>query len=396
MRNLRERLMAVAPSKPVQPKNAKPEREGAFYCREHIVPLAMLRGIERTTLEQVRACDPMFTGNTWDVRRLLFLDTETTGLSGGAGTVAFEIGVGFIDERGMVIRQYVMRDYGEEGAMLAEIAKLFERCDTVVTFNGKSFDLPLIESRMIMQRIRLNVTAYPHLDLLHACRRVYKLRLGRCNLATLEAAVLGNERDDDLPGALVPQRYFDYLKTGEFALMEDVLRHNLQDVQSLAELIGHLCAAFREPLALSHPEDVYGIGRTLMRGGRVEQARRCFRILGKSSLSSQAHMHLAASYKKEREWADAVATYRAMIASGEGGTWPYVELAKYYEHIARDIPSALSCANGALAFSLNTAPLRGEDEHEMAHLMRRIDRLKRKLRARMARDTQPTEKETIS
>ena len=396
MRNLRERLKAVS-SKPVQPKPERPQREGAFFCREHIVPLSSLRGVESTTLSEVRACDPMFTGESWDVRRLLFIDTETTGLSGGAGTVAFEIGVGFIDERGMVIRQYVMRDYGEEGAMLSEVAKLFERCDTVVTFNGKSFDLPLLESRMIMQRIRLKVTAYPHFDLLHACRRVYKLRLGRCNLGALEAAVLGQTREDDLPGAMVPQRYFDYLRSGEFALLEDVLRHNLQDVQSLAELTGHLCAAFRQPLLLEHPEDIYGVGRTLMRGGHTQQARRCFKVLGRSTLSPQAHMHLATSYKRSREWEEAVTTCRTMIAAGEGGTWPYVELAKYYEHIARDIPLALRFANGALAFALNTAPLRGEDERETAHLMRRIDRLKRKLQGQQDKDrTNRAEEETIS
>ena len=392
MRNLRERLMAVS-SKPVQQKPARPPREGAFFCHEHIFPLEELRGVEKTTLEEVRACDPMFTGQTWDIRRLLFVDTETTGLSGGAGTVAFEIGVGLIDERGLVIRQYVMRDYGEEGAMLSEIATLFERCDTVVTFNGKSFDLPLLESRMIMQRIRAKVTAYPHFDLLHACRRVYKLRLRRCNLSALEAAVLGQTREDDLPGSLVPQRYFDYLKTGEFALLEDVLRHNLQDVKSLAELTGHLCAVFRQPLMLAHPEDIYGVGRTLMRGGHTEQARRCFKILGKSSLSPQAHMHLAASYKKGQEWDDEISTCRTMIASGEGGTWPYIELAKYYEHIARDIPAALRCANGALAFALNTAPLRGEDEREMEHMRRRIDRLKRKLRVQQEKERTDRAKE---
>ena len=384
MRNLRERLMAVSGGRPAPAREAPPPpRAEPFFCREHVVPLSLLRGAERTTLDEVRACDPLFSGQAWNPQKLLFLDTETTGLSGGAGTVAFEIGVGWLTGEGMVIRQYVMRDYGEEGAMLREIAALFEKSEAVVTFNGKSFDLPLLESRMIMQRIRLKATAWPHLDLLHACRRVYKLRLGRCNLTALEEAVLGLRREDDLPGALVPQRYFDFLKTGEFALLEDVLRHNLQDVQSLAELTGHLCAVFREPQAIAHPEDLFGVGKTLLRGGRTEQARRCFHILGRSTLSPQAHMHLAASYKKSREWEQAVQTCRTMIAAGEGGVWPYVELAKYYEHIARDIPAALRCANGAMAFALNTAPLRGESEQEeeTQRLLRRIERLRRKLAA---------------
>lgn len=378
MRNLRERLMAVTANKPAPPQ-AEPEiRAEPFFCREQIVPLRELGGIERTTLDEIRACDPRFSGESWDIRRVLFLDTETTGLSGGAGTVAFEIGVGFIDERGMVIRQYVMREYSEEAAMLSEIASLLRRTDTIVSFNGKTFDLPLLESRMVIHRIRLPVTQMPHVDLLHAARRVYKLRLKRCSLAALETAVLGQTRQDDLPGAQVPQRYFDYVRTREFALLEDVLRHNFDDVKSLACLTGHLCAVFREPGKLAHPEDLFSVGRTLMRGGRTQQARACFKILGHSTLSAQAHMHLAASYKKEKEWAEAVETCQRMIAQGAGGVWPYIELAKYYEHIARDNERALAYANGALHYTLNVAPLWGADEQQTAQIRRRIDRLRRK------------------
>ena len=372
--------MAVtnAPPKPARPQ--PPPEETPFFCREHIVPLDGLRGIDRTTLEEIRACDPAFTGERWDVRKLLFLDTETTGLSGGAGTLAFEIGLGFIDARGMVIRQYVMRDYGEESAMLAEIASLLPRFDTLVTFNGKSFDIPLLESRMVMHRIRVHLTDWPHLDLLHACRRVYKLRLERCSLSALEEAVLGESRTDDLPGAQVPQRYFDYLRTREFALLEDVLRHNRQDVESLASLTGHLCSAFREPEQLAHAEDAFCVGRTLLRGGHTEEGRRCLRILGMSSMSSQAHMVLSASYKKSREWASSVETWTAMIARGEGGTWPYVELAKYYEHTERDYARALRYAGAALSRALNLSPLGGDDA-EIATLRKRVERLKRKLAA---------------
>ena len=380
MRSLRERLMAVSSAAPGARSSAPPPRKEPFFCREHVVPLPDLDGIEQTTLDEVRACDPLFEGTKWDVRKLLFLDTETTGLSGGAGTLAFEIGVGFLTDDGMVIRQYVMRDYGEEAAMLAEIAQLFERFDTVVSFNGKSFDLPLLESRMVMNRIRLSVTRWPHLDLLHAARRVYKLRLGRCNLSALEEAVLGQPRGDDLPGAQVPQRYFDFLKTGEFALLEDVLRHNLQDVRSLAVLTAHLCAAYRSPQQLTHEEDVYSVGRVLLRGGRTEQGRACLKILGHSTLSAQAHMHLASSYKHTREWEAAADSWREMIARGEGGTWPYIELAKYYEHIEKDIPQALACARSALRQALGSAPLTGINETQLEMIRRRIARLQEKQR----------------
>lgn len=374
MRNLRERLKAVTSAstapKPVPKENAEP-----FFCREHIVPLEELLGVEHTKLDDILAVDPLFTGKSWDIRRVLFLDTETTGLSGGAGTIAFEIGLGYIETRGMVIRQYVMRDYSEEAAMLSEIASLFQRFDTVVSFNGKTFDLPLLESRMVMARIRMPVTRMPHLDLLHAARRVYKLRLRRCNLASLEEEVLGQHREDDLPGAQVPQRYFDYIRTHEFALLEDVLRHNLDDVKSLAKLTGHLCTAFREPECLVHPEDVFGVGKTLMRSGRIHRARSCFRIVGRSSIAADAHMYLAASYKKEHDWDAVVLSCQDMISRGEGGVWPYIELSKYFEHIARDIPRALHYAAGALQYSLNMSPIVVSNDEQELQIRRRISRL---------------------
>lgn len=379
MRNLRERLMAVASSKPSQ-LSAPVRKAEPFFCREHVVPLGELCGIEHTTFDEIQAIDPLFTGKEWEIGRILFLDTETTGLSGGAGTVAFEIGVGFVETRGMVIRQYVMRDYSEEAAMLTEIASLMQRFDTIITFNGKSFDLPLLESRFVMNRIRLQITQMPHLDLLHAARRVYKLRLKRCNLASLEEAVLGQQRDDDLPGAQVPQRYFDYIKTHEFALLEDVLRHNLDDVKSLASLTGHLCAVFRTPESIVYAEDLFGVGRTLMRGGHIQKARACYRMIGHGSMAAQAQLHLASSYKREKEWNQAVFSCQDMISCGLGGVWPYIELAKYYEHITKDNAKALRYANSALVYALNTALLKGEDENNLNAIRKRIERLKNKQR----------------
>ena len=356
MRDLRQRLMDIAKStenKRAEPPRA-PETTEGFFCREGVVPRGALGDIDRVTLEDVRACDPYFEGDCWSAERLLFLDTETTGLSGGAGTVAFEIGVGWIEPRGMVIRQYVMRNYAQEADILREIAALAAKADTLVTFNGKSFDLPLLESRMVMNRIRAHIADMPH---------------------------LGKARQDDLPGAQVPERYFTYLKTGEFALLEDVLRHNFDDVRSLAELTAVICSAYRRPEALRHEQDILSVGKTLLRGGRTQQARTCFKILGHSTLSPQAHLYLSSSYKRGREWDEAAALWKDMIARGEGGVWPYIELAKYYEHVRRDYGRAQRCAAAALQYALNTAPLGGEDEQLAAAIFKRIDRLKRKQKA---------------
>lgn len=378
MRSLRDKLNAVTSSKPKTVSAVRIEQD-PFFVREHIVPIEHLRGIELTTLDEIRACDPAFIGTSWSYQKALFLDTETTGLNGGAGTVAFEIGLGWIEPNGMVIRQYVMRDYHEEAAMLEEIASIFRRFDTVVSFNGKSFDLPLLESRMTMNRIRIPVPSWPHLDLLHAARRVYKLRIGRCNLSKLEAAIFGTEREDDLPGALVPQRYFDYLKTHEFALLEDVLRHNRQDVQSLAELTGHLCEVFRQPEQLLHCEDLYSVGKTLLRSGCTEKGRKCLRLVGRSSLSAKAYTTLSLSYKKERDWKQAVISWQEMISRGEGGVFPYIELAKYHEHIEKDYERALHFAKYALRYSANHSLLTGGDDMHQELLIKRIARLNKRL-----------------
>lgn len=382
MRDLRQRLMAIAKNSEAKRPESPPEVKAGetFFCREGIVPRAMLGDIDSVTLNDVCTCDPYFSGKSWHTARLLFLDTETTGLSGGAGTIAFEIGAGWIEPRGMVIRQYVMRDYGQEADMLREVASLIARADTIVTFNGKSFDLPLLESRMIMNRIRVHVTDMPHLDLLHAARRVYKLRLGRCNLTALEEAVLGKTRCDDLSGAQVPERYFTYLKTGEFALLEDVLRHNFDDIQSLAELTAVICSAYRQPELLRYEQDILSVGKTLLHGRRTQQARNCLKILGHSTLAPQAHLYLASSYKQGREWTEAAELWKTMIAKGEGGAWPYIELAKYYEHVQRDYDIALRYATSALQYLLNTMPLNGDDEKQTAPLFKRIERLKRKQR----------------
>ena len=390
MRDLRQRLMDIA--KNSETKHSEPRLEvqtkEPFFCREGIVPRDMLGDIDSISLDDVRACDPYFDGESWETERLLFLDTETTGLSGGAGTVAFEIGVGWIEPRGMVIRQYIMRDYSQEGAMLRDIANLIEQAKTLVTFNGKSFDLPLLESRMVMNRIRTHVTNMPHLDLLHAARRVYKLRLGRCNLTALEEAVLDKGRCDDLPGAQVPERYFTYLKTGEFALLEDVLRHNFDDVRSLAELTTVICSAYRQPETIRHQQDLLGVSKTLLRGGRTHQARTCLKILGHSTLAPQAHLYLASSYKQEREWTEAAELWKTMIVRGESGVWPYIELAKYYEHVCRDYGKALRCATAALQYTLNTAPLNGETETQSAPILKRIERIKRKQKTQQGGNSQ--------
>jgi uncharacterized protein YprB with RNaseH-like and TPR domain len=381
MRSLREKLTALSGAPRPGAVAPAPKRETAFFVRDTRYPTAELGGIERTALSQVRRVDPLFTGAGWDPHRALFLDTETTGLSGGVGTLAFLVGAGWLEGETLVIRQFLMRDYDEEGPMLENIAELISRFDTYVTFNGKSFDVPLLASRMTMNRLRGGVPDKPHVDLLHVARRVYKLRLERCNLGTLEESVLGCPREGDLPGAQVPERYFAFLKTGEFALLEDVLRHNALDIRSLAVLLARLCVAFERPEQIAFSEDLLGVGRTLEKGGYTQEAKRCYRMLEDTLQGNDAREKLGALYKKERDWPQALAVFRQMIRRGEGGTTPFIELAKYYEHVEKDNRRALSYTRGALE-RLEQLSLLGRFAPAAAiEVRKREERLLRKLNA---------------
>ena len=309
--------------------------------------------------------------------RILYLDTETTGLA-GAGTVAFEVGLGWQDEAGFHVRQLVMRDYPEERFLLEEIIRVAEGFDVICTFNGKTFDLPLLRNRFIMNRIRTDCLDKPHIDLLHIARRVWKLRLRRCNLTNLEEALLGIPRVDDLPGAMVPERFFSYLKTGDFHLLDDVLEHNEQDIVSLQNLLCHMCRMYENPEQLRFDEDIFSMGVALDRFRHTEEARRCYRLAG-GEMHAQSQERLAASYRRSGEKDAAAEIWQEMIARHEGGVTPYVELAKYYEHQKRDIPAALDTVRRAIAMLSEPSLFEDASVQEARNALQyRYDRLKRK------------------
>ncbi|MGB9594391.1 MAG: ribonuclease H-like domain-containing protein, partial [Anaerolineae bacterium] len=229
---------------------------GAFYLVEKAFPLHHAHGAPM--LGDLLACpchvparlarDPAIAD--LDYRRAAFLDIETIGLAGGTGTVAFMVGLGFYEADAFRVEQYFMRDFPEEPAMLADLARRLDGMDWLVSFNGRGFDLPILTTRFIMNRVPPRLADAPHLDLLHPARRLWKARLPSCRLSALEKDILGFYRDQaDVPGYLVPQIYFDYLRTGDAREIARVFYHNLYDIVSLAALAG-LSALWSEyPLA---------------------------------------------------------------------------------------------------------------------------------------------------
>ena len=317
-----------------------------------------------------------------DPRRILYLDTETTGL-GGSGTVAFLVGMGYLTDNGFEVHQFLMRDYPEEPFLLKHVAAGLRKFDVLCTFNGTTFDVPLLESRFLMNRMDRSCLDLPHLDLLHMCRRLWKLRLGRCNLGRLEEVILGKPRTDDLPGSEVPARYFSYLKTKQISLLDDVLRHNAQDIASLCVLLNHMADLYRHPEKIRFSEDVYSMGRALERNHHTEHARRCYRLARRGRMGGSAGAALAMSYRRSGERERAAEVWREMVREKKGGILPYVELAKYEEHVRRDLSAALEWTEKAMIMasepSLREGPTVQEQKNELQY---RRQRLLRKLKER--------------
>ncbi len=378
--NLRDKLKAIEkPKIKVTPIDAPPAPQFTeCWRREEVYPLTDVPRafeVQRQTVMLMQGAD---MPDPFDPRRILYLDTETTGLA-GAGTVAFEVGLGWLTDEGFHVQQLIMRDYPEERFLLEAIVEKAAQFDVICTFNGKTFDIPLLQNRFIMNRIRTDCLDKPHIDLLHIARRVWKLRLRRCNLTNLEEALLGIPRVDDLPGALVPERFFTFLKTGDFTQFDDVLEHNAQDIVSLCVLLGHMCCMYEHPERLCFDEDVFSMGVALDRFRHTEEARRCYRLAG-GAMHAQGQERLAASYRRGGERAEAARIWQGMVDRHEGGITPYVELAKYYEHTEKDIPAALHMVRQAIAFISEPTLFDDASVQEAKNALQyRYERLKRKL-----------------
>jgi uncharacterized protein YprB with RNaseH-like and TPR domain len=263
-----------------------------------------------------------------DVERALYLDTETTGLHGGTGTIAFLVGLAFWEDGGLVVEQVLVRQLGEERPMLEHVAERIRSASMLVTFNGKSFDLPLLRTRFLMGRLT-PPTEPPHLDLVHVARRLHKARGIVCRLTTLEQRVLGFERIDDVPGGEVSACYLHFLRTGEAGPLLGVIDHNAWDVVAMAALVG----LYGEPLDGSRlePEDLVGVARTLLRAGERERAfdtatAAVERGGGHASLRARADIA-----KARGDRARALVDFETLASQVDDGN-VRLELAKLYEH----------------------------------------------------------------
>lgn len=221
------------------------------------------------------ALDPMLADV--DPTRMLLLDTETTGLSGGTGTLPFLIGMAWFEDESLHVEQLLLRRPGEEAPMLTRLAERLAWASCVVTYNGKSFDWPLLRTRAVMNRIRVPPPK-AHLDLLHAARRVFGARVGSARLVTMEETVLGMRRERDIDGAEIPALYWDFVRGAEGSVLVPVIEHNANDLVALAALVAVLDERWRAPAPHHEPEDRVSIARLALRG---EQPRFAFEVATK-------------------------------------------------------------------------------------------------------------------
>lgn len=333
--------------------------------------------------------------------RLLLLDTETTGLAGGTGTHVFLVGLGFLARgadgtRAFVVRQYFLRHLREERALLHALDATLAGYDALVSFNGKSFDWPLLVTRFVLarQRAGAGMRAWPHLDLLHPARRVWKHRLPSCSLGAIEREVLGIERGPDVPGALIPERYFRYLREGDPAPLLPILAHNEADIITLLTLLIYLGQLLDGPASSAGADeppvlvgaDHYGLATLHAALGREEASIAAYRAaLAAPALSAPlrraTRLALARALKRARRWDEALPLWRE-ISRAEArrkhpDPWAHIEIAKYHEHTARDYPAAIAAVEAALTL-LGLRGIRAGREG----LEYRLARLHRKARVR--------------
>ncbi len=333
-------------------------------------PIADALGVCTERLAQLALDDSL---RDVDFRQALFLDTETTGLAGGAGTVPFLIGIAWFEDESMRIQQLFLPELGREAPMLHWLRERVKQSSCVVSFNGKTFDWPLLRNRFIMNRVKAPALP-PHLDLLHCARRVLRSRLKSVRLVELERRVLGMYREDDISGALIPQLYFDYLDGGDVTPMAKVIEHNANDLIALAALVAELVGHFDEVHGGDDPRDHLAYAKVAERTGDGARARSfadaAARGGGAPDCTVEARLMIARMARRE---GDVDGEEEALLAALEAATDDALRavvglaLAKLYEHRRRDFERALEHAAW-------TGPAEGEDATE-----RRLARLKRRL-----------------
>ncbi len=343
----------------------------------------------------LRVLDPSLAvpaGGSRTFQRTVFIDLETTGLSGGAGTLAFLVGCGYFDLGAFQVRQFLLTSHAAERALLTAVAEFFDGVDLIVTYNGKTFDVPVMETRWMFHRLRMPLGEVPHFDMLHPARRLWKSRAGAggdveeagCRLSTLEQTLFGVTRVGDVPGFEIPGRFFSFVRSGDPRPLEPVLEHNRLDLVSLAAVMARgVQLARRGPSSCRDGAEALALGRLYERAGDVTGAEGCYTCaVGAPApeVRGEALYRLGLRHRRERRFAEAASAWREIIELTEPRTirrlvrladlrqFAAEALAIHHEHRQRDLDGARELA----LFALQEAA--GARADGMRHRLARIDR----------------------
>ena len=312
----------------------------------------------------------------------LFLDLETTGLAGGTGTLPFLVGMGYYRDGKFKVAQYFLGEMADEDAMVRDLARFIREMEfkSVVTYNGKAFDLPLLETRFALHRERFPLSDLPHLDFLFAARQLWKHKYESCRLFHLAREIVRAEREEDIPGAEIPLRYFQYIRTGDESLIEPILYHNQEDILSLLGVViagARLLSRGERPDACDEmdPLDLVGVGRLYESAGDAERSAELFEQALKRNLSGELSVRvqrkLSSHLKRNKDWERAVVLWKDL--SRQDQLDAFRELAMYYEHREKRYDEALRAAEEGLAMALGHS-----SPHEM-DFRKRLERLRGKV-----------------
>lgn len=324
--------------------------QGSFLVRNEFFPYGYQHGsvvfTESILSERINQAAKLQQSGV-PLNSLIFLDTETSGLSGGSGSFAFLIGIGSFTDLGFRLQQFIIRDPAEELSMLLHFTNIVLPNSVFVTFNGKSFDIPLLQNRLIVNRLPGNIRNNPHIDVLHLSRKLWRGHLPSCSLKELEVEILRTERsDEEVPGWMIPEIYFEYLRTGVAEKLSNVVYHNAQDVVSLAALFIHISTLLEKNADLDEFEvsDLISVGKIFLDLDSIEVAEKVFLKCHEHSLQGEEKILtnnlLARIYKNLHEPQRAVQYW--IEAANAGSYEACIELAMYYEHQSKDIRSAKS------------------------------------------------------
>lgn len=309
---------------------------------------------------------------------ILFIDTETTGLAGGTGTIAFMIGLGWLNGDKFIVHQYFITQLSHEEGMLELLGEVVRRFRCLVSFNGKSYDIPLLTTRFVLNRLPFPFQDQAHIDLLHQTRSLWRLAMENCKLKTVETDLLNLYRKDDIPGDIIPEIYFDYLRTNDTEKIERIFYHNRFDIISMLANLILIMKSLKSRLPEVNPLVDFAKGKLFNRKNDIDRSIAHYRNVLESSISltrrQKTMLELAQIYKKTNQYEKALPLWEESTDQQYPFSFePYIELAKYYEHHQKDLEKALEIIESAMVLS----PSRRENERLM--LGKRIARLRKKL-----------------